>query len=203
MHSHGTPCYSRLSPTQASTRDNDPKTWPYNVRSFARAAGNTGRWWSFMSDNEKAAFLDGYQTAMSQALSHSRDICKILKDNVKSSVDQAAFINQVATAINVCIAANDFVGRLLPPLPARRSLRTPQQYATLGTRQRLVQPHQRAVRPARAGSQRQTRSGYPTPRPAVKQIDVSQQGRQRRRSIASVITNPASEEGIDHLSHVL
>ena len=34
-------------------------------------------------------------------------------------------------------------------------------------------------------------------------IDVSQQGRQRRRSIASVISNPASEEGIELPGDVL
>jgi len=34
-------------------------------------------------------------------------------------------------------------------------------------------------------------------------IDVSQQGRQRRRSVASVISNPASEEGIERSGDVL
>lgn len=34
-------------------------------------------------------------------------------------------------------------------------------------------------------------------------IDVSQQGKQRRRSIASVIFNPASEEGIELPGDVL
>lgn len=63
-----------------------------------------------MSENEKAAFLTGYQAAMRQGYSQNRALCKVVKDGVKPSSDQQAFTNQVVTVVGICDAANDFYG---------------------------------------------------------------------------------------------
>ncbi len=68
-----------LAQSQAPAKDNgDPKTWPYDVRLTARGFGNIGRWWSLMNENDKAAFLDGYQEAMRQARSHDKTVCEAM-----------------------------------------------------------------------------------------------------------------------------
>ena len=95
--------------TAANIKD-DPRNLPYYQRDFARLAGNVGGWWSFLNDNEKAAFLTGYQAAMKQSYSLNRILCKVVKDGVKPSSDERAFTNQTVTAIGICDAANDFDG---------------------------------------------------------------------------------------------
>jgi hypothetical protein len=102
-------CALAQSPGTA-TSDKDPRNLPYNLRDFARLAGNVGGWWSLLNENEKAAFLDGYQAAMKESYLQTRIVCKLVKDRVKSSSDDQAFTNQVVTAIGICDAANDFDG---------------------------------------------------------------------------------------------
>lgn len=92
------------------TLDKDPRNWPYGLQSFARAAGNAGGWWSFMNDNDKAAFLDGYQMGMKQGLSQIGILCTVLRNGVKPSTDQQAFMNQMSAALFVCQSASDFDG---------------------------------------------------------------------------------------------
>jgi len=97
--------------SQSPARDNgDPKTLPYNALAFTRDSGNVGRWWSLMNENDKAAFLDGYQQAMSQSRLQTESLCKVLRDAVKPSSDQQAFINEMSAAISVCQQTSDFVG---------------------------------------------------------------------------------------------
>jgi uncharacterized protein with NRDE domain len=100
-----------LAQSQAPAKDDkNTGNLPYNLRDFTQAAGNVGVWWSLLNENEKAAFLDGYQTAMKQSYLQTRIVCKLVKDRVKSSSDEQAFTNQVVTAIGICDAANDFDG---------------------------------------------------------------------------------------------
>jgi hypothetical protein len=99
-----------LSSVTIAQSSDGPKTLPYNLRDFARAAGNVGGWWSLLSENEKAAFLDGYQTAMKQSYSQNRILCKVLKDGVKVSSDEHAFNNYAAAVVVICDSANDFAG---------------------------------------------------------------------------------------------
>jgi hypothetical protein len=90
--------------------DKDPRSQPYYLRDFARLVGNIGGWWSFLTENEKGAFLTGYQAAMKQGYLQSRALCTVVKDRVKSSGDEQAFTNQMVMAIGICDAANDFDG---------------------------------------------------------------------------------------------
>ena len=62
--------------------DMNPKTWPYNERVFARSLGNIGGWWSFMSENDKAAFLDGFKSAMDQAHQHEQNVCEVMRQDI-------------------------------------------------------------------------------------------------------------------------
>lgn len=96
--------------TQSSNIDKDPRNQPYSLRYLARAMGNIGGWWSFLKENEKEAFLNGYQTAMARSYSYNGIICKIIKDAVKPSSDQEAFMNQLTTSINICESAKEFDG---------------------------------------------------------------------------------------------
>ena len=98
-----------LAQSQAPAKDlKNPSTLTYTERSFARVSGNVGGWWSFMNENEKEAFLDGYQAAMKQSLLQNEILCKLVKDGVKPSSDQQAFNNQVVVAVGVCTQTSDF-----------------------------------------------------------------------------------------------
>jgi hypothetical protein len=100
-----------LAQSQAPAKDvKNPRTWPYNERTMARVFGNVGGWWSFMNEDDKAAFLDGYQSAMRQSLSRNEVLCKVLKDSVKPSSDQQAFMNQAGAALYVCEQTSDYGG---------------------------------------------------------------------------------------------
>ena len=63
-----------------------------------------------MNENEKAAFLDGYQAAMKQSLSQIEGLCKVLKDEVKPSSDQQAFMTKFYAAVDVCGQVSEFAG---------------------------------------------------------------------------------------------
>jgi hypothetical protein len=63
-----------------------------------------------MNEDDKAAFLDGYQSAMRQSLSRNEVLCKVLKDSVKPSSDQQAFMNQAGAALYVCEQTSDYGG---------------------------------------------------------------------------------------------
>lgn len=69
--------------------------------------GNFGGWWSFLSESDKSAFLDGYQTAMNKSYFESHAICIVIKNGVKPSSDNAAFTDYAAAVIAVCMAAED------------------------------------------------------------------------------------------------
>lgn len=86
----------------------NPSTWPYNERSLMRVFGNVGGWWSYLNENDKAAFLDGYQSAMKESLSRNQVLCKVLKDTVKPSDDQQAFMNHFAAVAYVCSQTSDY-----------------------------------------------------------------------------------------------
>jgi hypothetical protein len=90
--------------------NNDPRSQPYNLRYLARAMGNIGGWWSFLNETEKSAFLDGYQSAMDRSYAQSYGACKILKDGIKPSSDQEAFMNQLKMAMLACEIAENFNG---------------------------------------------------------------------------------------------
>ena len=95
------------SPTPAKG-DFNPMTRPYNERTLARVFGNIGGWWSFMKDDDKTAFLDGYQAAMSQSLSRIESLCKAIKDTPASN--QEEFHRQAFTALVVCNKTSEFEG---------------------------------------------------------------------------------------------
>lgn len=100
-----------LAQSQTPAKDvKNPKTWPYKERVLARDFGNVGGWWSFLNEDDKAAFLDGYQVAMRQSFSQSEALCKVLKDGVTPTSDQQAFITQAAVAVSVCDKTHDFEG---------------------------------------------------------------------------------------------
>jgi hypothetical protein len=95
--------------SQAPTKDaKNPKTWPYNERSFARVFGNVGGWWSFLNENDKAAFLDGYQAAMKESLSRIENLCKVIKESPFSN--QEDFFRNAFAATIVCNKASEFEG---------------------------------------------------------------------------------------------
>lgn len=87
-----------------------PQTSAFYLRDFARLAGNFGGWWGLLTDNEKGAFLTGYQSAMQQIYISSYALCQVVKNKVAPSTDSHAFDNEVSVAIGVCLAAGDFDG---------------------------------------------------------------------------------------------
>jgi hypothetical protein len=91
-----------------ASSDKDFRNQPFYLRDFARLAGNIGGWWSFLTENEKGAFLTGYQTAMAQALSQNRILCKVFMDGVKNSNPQQTSITEVSIVATMCDAAKDF-----------------------------------------------------------------------------------------------
>jgi len=90
--------------------DMNPKTWPYNEKSMARVFGNVGGWWSFMNENEKSAFLDGYQIAMRQSLSQNEHLCKVVKNGLVPTSDQKAFDKEMDSALLLCLLSSSFKG---------------------------------------------------------------------------------------------
>lgn len=88
----------------------DPQSMDFTTRELALAMGNVGGWWSFMTANEKSAFLSGYKFAMSEASSHAKSLCKILRDGVHTSTDQQAFMRQMVVATSTCEIADSFDG---------------------------------------------------------------------------------------------
>lgn len=103
-------CLLLLSQFAISQSPDTAKPTPYNVRDFARMAGNVGGWWGLLSENEKAAFLDGYQVGMKQSYAQNRALCKVFKDEVRVSSDEQAFNKYAATVVVICDSANDFDG---------------------------------------------------------------------------------------------
>jgi hypothetical protein len=100
-----------VAQSQAPAKDyGDIKALPYNQRLLARAIGNVGGWWSFLNDNNKAAFLDGYQFAMRQSLSQNERLCKVVKDGLVPTSDQKAFDKEMDSALLVCMLASSFDG---------------------------------------------------------------------------------------------
>ncbi len=92
--------------SQATAKDDkNPKTWPYNERLLARAMGNVGGWWSFMNENEKEAFLDGYRAAMSQANSHDKIVCEAMQQAVFKNPN--SHTDAIAQVINMCSSVSD------------------------------------------------------------------------------------------------
>jgi hypothetical protein len=61
-----------------------------------------------MNENEKAAFLDGYQAAMKESLSRIENLCKVIKESPFSS--QEEFFRNAFAATIVCNKANEFEG---------------------------------------------------------------------------------------------
>jgi hypothetical protein len=95
---------------QANQWSNDPREWPYGQKAFARAVGNAGGWWSFLTEPEKQAFLDGYWNAMKQSLAKNETLCTVFKDGLKTSSDTQAFINQTTMVSFVCQQSKEFDG---------------------------------------------------------------------------------------------
>ena len=95
---------------QMPTAKDDPRDAPYNLRYLARAMGNVGGWWSFLHEDEKVSFLDGYQTAMSVLYERSKIVCTRLKDGLQPSSSREAFTAQMTAAINACNDAGDYSG---------------------------------------------------------------------------------------------
>ena len=100
-----TQTYSQSQPS--AKEPVDPNTWTYGSKSVARAFGNVGGWWSFMNENEKAAFLDGYQAAMKQALDNNDAVCKAIQESVKPTVSQQTFSAQFSIVVSVCGNAHE------------------------------------------------------------------------------------------------
>lgn len=78
----------------------DPREWSYGMRSFARAVGNIGGWWSFLSENEKSAFVDGYKQGMSLASMNQQNVCTVVMDRVKN--DSKSTMEETSNAIFLC-----------------------------------------------------------------------------------------------------
>jgi hypothetical protein len=88
----------------------DQRAWTYSQKAFARVIGNFGGWWSFLTEPEKAAFLDGYQQAMRLSLTTNGVLCEIFQKRLSPSSDAQAFNNQVAMAVVVCQQSGEFSG---------------------------------------------------------------------------------------------
>ncbi len=80
----------------------DPSNWTYDSKSLARVFGNAGGWWSFMNENEKAAFLDGYRTAMSRAHASDESFCEHSRKELNPTVSKEAFDGQMKLVIYLC-----------------------------------------------------------------------------------------------------
>lgn len=93
---------------QAITPTSDIKTLPYDMRTFARSAGNVGGWWGSMSENEKSAFLDGYKSAMIRANQLETNVCTVLRQDIEK--DHEMPIKAMIEVANVCIASGDTAG---------------------------------------------------------------------------------------------
>ena len=92
--------------SQATARDDkNPKTWPYNERLIARGFGNVGRWWSLMNENDKAAFLDGYQEAMRRANQDEANVCKVMNEGVAKDVNMP--LKAMEEVIFMCSTVSD------------------------------------------------------------------------------------------------
>ncbi|MGA2569080.1 MAG: hypothetical protein ABSF23_01050 [Terracidiphilus sp.] len=85
--------------------DNNPQDWPYEQKTTARAFGNFGGWWSFMNENEKAAFLDGFQEAMRQANQLAGITCEVLRQQLAEDKDPS--LKAMTQAVYVCSSVAD------------------------------------------------------------------------------------------------
>ncbi len=97
------------SQEQANQWSQNPREWNYGQKALARAFGNIGGWWSFLTEPEKAAFLDGYKDAMGLGLRTNGILCTVLEENLKTSSTQA-FVDQMSMAIAVCEQSGKFSG---------------------------------------------------------------------------------------------
>ena len=98
-----------LAQPQAPAKGNDdPKTWPYSTRSLARGFGNVGRWWSLLNENERAAFLDGFQVGMREANQHESIVCQVLHQQVNADTEMP--LKATVMAVNVCSTVSDTAG---------------------------------------------------------------------------------------------
>ena len=93
-----------------ATKGSDPRSLPYDLRDISRAAGNVGGWWSLLNENEKSAFLSGYQFAMKHAYVVNRGTCNYLKDRIVITSDQKAFDNETGAVLAACMNAEYFEG---------------------------------------------------------------------------------------------
>lgn len=90
------------SSVASPSNEKDPHNWIYPMKGFARAAGNVGGWWSFLTEAEKEAFLDGYQEAMFAANMRAKIECRILKEDVDKDPEMP--IKATSMAIEVCLS---------------------------------------------------------------------------------------------------
>lgn len=88
--------------------DSNPQNWPYNMKTFARAIGNNGGWWSFMNESEKSAFLDGYKEGMNLANLKQQNVCTVVMDRVKN--DPNATLEQISESVFVCSQVAETTG---------------------------------------------------------------------------------------------
>ena len=95
------------APPQTSSNF-DPRTASYNVRLLARAVGNVGGWWSFMSEEEKTAFVDGFWQAMHRANEQEEITCEVLHDS--TAKDPQTPVAAMLVVINVCSTVSDTSG---------------------------------------------------------------------------------------------
>jgi hypothetical protein len=61
-----------------------------------------------LNENDKAAFLDGYQAAMKESLSRIENLCKVIKESPFSN--QEDFFRNAFAATIVCNKASEFAG---------------------------------------------------------------------------------------------
>jgi hypothetical protein len=93
-----------------AAKPSDPRSLPYDLRDMSREAGNVGGWWALLNENEKSAFLSGYQAAMKQGHILSQGNCKFVKEKVVVTSDQKAFDDETNAVLMACLTAEYFEG---------------------------------------------------------------------------------------------
>jgi hypothetical protein len=97
--------HAQTQPQATAKDDKDPRIWPYNMRSMARVFGNVGGWWSFLKENDKAAFLDGFQEAMRQANKQEKTVCEAMRQEMVKDTNTP--VKAISAMIFVCSSVSD------------------------------------------------------------------------------------------------
>lgn len=90
---------------QNPAKNTDTRAEPYNTRLIARVFGHTGRWWGLMGEDDKSAFLDGYQEGMRVANKSQQDTCTVIRQQIANKTDTS--MDQFSEIAFVCTRQNE------------------------------------------------------------------------------------------------